>query len=226
MAPIFYFISAFLAPFGLHTLLDSQGINASTASSQSFISGVLLVLYILSFTARKRYMFVGISIVYATWFYFALTSHIIGPSHLAREYKLDEWRVIFAGTSYLALGNYFKKIEQSSFTEYLNFFGANMVLATVLFMGGWSPNQSVVWELIYPALVFGFIFGSIRFKSNSFLVLGTAYLMIYILKLTAEYFADTVGWPLALVISGFILMGVGFMSVQLRQKYTKKGAAT
>jgi uncharacterized integral membrane protein len=50
--------------------------------------------------------------------------------------------------------------------------------------------------------------------------------MIYILKLTAEYFADTVGWPLALVISGFILMGVGFMSVQLRQKYTKKGAAT
>ena len=221
LSPIFYLLSAALAPFGLHTLLDSQGINAATALSQSFIAGALLTLYLLSFIAKKRYMFAGISIIFATWLYLALGNHIMGAAPIAREYKLDEWRIIILGASYLALANYFKRIKRATFTSYLNFFGTNAVLLGALIMGGWKPNQSPIWEMLYPIIVSGFIFGSTRTGSNSMLGLGTIYLMIFILKITSQYFAGAIGWPLALVISGFLLMIIGLLSVRFKQKYLK-----
>lgn len=34
-----------------------------------------------------------------------------------------------------------------------------------------------------------------------------------------EYFKDSLGWPLALVISGMMLMGVGFLTFRLKRRY-------
>jgi len=43
--------------------------------------------------------------------------------------------------------------------------------------------------------------------------------MAYILKITFEYFSSGLGWPLALVIAGLAMIGVGYMSISLKKKY-------
>jgi hypothetical protein len=43
--------------------------------------------------------------------------------------------------------------------------------------------------------------------------------MIYILKITGEYFQDGLGWPLALVLAGLALIAVGYVAVYVNNKY-------
>ena len=94
-------------------------------------------------------------------------------------------------------------------------------LGAALALGGWSPQQNIFWELIFPGLVFGIIFLSVYLKNKSFLVFGALYLMAYIIKITSEYFSQSLGWPLALVLAGFMLMGIGYFAFYLNQKYIK-----
>ena len=73
--------------------------------------------------------------------------------------------------------------------------------------------------LIFPVLVFGALYLSVHLKSKSFLTFGTLFLMGYILKLTSEYFSDSLGWPLALVIAGLAMIAAGYLSLYLKRKY-------
>jgi hypothetical protein len=43
--------------------------------------------------------------------------------------------------------------------------------------------------------------------------------MIYILKITHEYFSKDLGWPLALVLVGFFMIAIGYFSFYLNRKY-------
>ena len=86
-------------------------------------------------------------------------------------------------------------------------------------LGGFQPNQDAFWELIYPVIIFGALFTSVYIKSKSVLTMGTIFLMIYILKITAEYFSTGLGWPLALVIAGLMMIGAGYMSITIKAKY-------
>ena len=86
-------------------------------------------------------------------------------------------------------------------------------------LGGWSPDASVLWELLFPGLVFGMMFLSVHLRAKSFLVFGAIFLMIYILQITGEYFQEGLGWPLALALARLALIGVGYMAVYVNNKY-------
>ena len=49
--------------------------------------------------------------------------------------------------------------------------------------------------------------------------MSSMYLMAYILKITAEYFTDSLGWPLALVLTGLALIAIGYLHFNLKSKY-------
>ena len=54
------------------------------------------------------------------------------------------------------------------------------------------------------------------------LVLGSLYLMGYIMKITAEYFSDSLGWPVSLVLVGFALIAIGYATFMMNQRFMKK----
>jgi uncharacterized integral membrane protein len=45
--------------------------------------------------------------------------------------------------------------------------------------------------------------------------------MGYIFKITSEYFASSLGWPLALIIAGFAIIGAAAGAISLRRKYSR-----
>jgi len=53
------------------------------------------------------------------------------------------------------------------------------------------------------------------------LLVGTLAMLIYIGYYTAEHFANTVGWPIALVIIGIALIGLSALAVRLNNQYIK-----
>ena len=81
-------------------------------------------------------------------------------------------------------------------------------------------TQNVFWELIFPGLALATLFVSVPLKAKSFLTFGALFLMSYILKITAEYFTSGLGWPLALVLAGLMLIAVGYLYVFIKKKYS------
>lgn len=215
----FYLISALVTPMGLWVVFDNAGFDTSSYGSQSLISGIMLGTYLLSLLVFRKNIFTLFSILFGTWLFFSFTGFMIGGGQYFDSWKFYEYRVLVAGIAYMLLGYAFSKTERAPLSGFLYGFGILGFLGAALTLGSWKPNQNVFWELIYPGLVFGALFLSVQIKSKAFLTFGTLFLMAYILKITSEYFSSGLGWPLALVIAGLAMIGVGYMSISLKKKY-------
>lgn len=218
-SPAFYLISALVTPMGLYVVFDNAGFDAGSYGTQALISGIMFGSYLLSLLVFRKNIFMLFSILFGSWLFFSLTSLMVGGASFFDDWKFYMYRVLVAGVAYILLGYAFSKDERAPLKGFLYGFGILGVLGSALALGGWEPNQNVFWELIYPGLVFGALFLSVHIKSTSFLTLGTLFLMAYILKITSEYFSSGLGWPLALVIAGLAMIGVGYMSLSIKKRY-------
>jgi hypothetical protein len=179
----------------------------------------MLFTCLLSFIISRKNIFTLFSIIFGTWLFFSLTSWMVDGLPSFNNWKFYMYRILVTGITYILMGYSFSKNERAPLSGFLYSFGILGVLSAALILGEWTPNQNVFWELIYPILVFGALFLSVHIKSKAFLIWGTIFLMAYILKITAEYFSTSLGWPLALVIAGLAMIGVGYMSISIKNKY-------
>jgi hypothetical protein len=130
-----------------------------------------------------------------------------------------KYRTLAIGISYILLGYSFSQSERKVLSGVLYSFGVIGFLGSAIALQGYKPTQNYFWELIFPVLNMVIILISVKLRSKSFLVFGSLFLIGYIIKITSEYFSDSLGWPVALVIAGFGIMGVGYLIVWIRKKY-------
>jgi hypothetical protein len=215
----FFLISSLTIPIGLLVTFDAAGMDIGESGVLSLVSTMLVSMFIASYLIFKRTIFVLFSIFYGTWFYFSFLGLMIGDSPDLNTWQSYMYRILFAGISYALIGYSFSKNKLSPISDFLYGLGTIAILSSTMTLGGFSPNQDAFWELIYPALIFGALYISVYIKSKSVLALGTIFLMIYILKITSEYFSSGLGWPLALVLAGLFMIGVSYMSITIKNKY-------
>ena len=216
----FYLISALVMPLGLYITFYEVGFDMGGTGMQSLISAILLMVYLLSFAIFRKSLFIVFSVIFSTWFFFSFTSFLVGNNPLFGN-DFFQYRILAVGLAYILLGYYFYKNSRSSLTGFLYGFGIMGFLGSALFLGGWQPNQKIFWEIIFPGLVFGTLFLSVFLKSRAFLTFGTIYLMLYIIKITSEYFSGSLGWPLSLVLIGFLLIASGYLFIYIKNKYIR-----
>lgn len=214
----FYFISALVMPLGLHVTFYVAGIDTGTYGIQTIVSGILLITFLLSYLVEHKSVFVLFNIIFGTWLFFSLTNFIVG-GRPGFEWEFSAYRVLCVGVVYALLGYYFFETPHRVLTGALYGFGALCSLGAALALGDWEPQQNWFWEMIFPGLVFGVMFLSVYLKSRSFLTFGSLYLIAYIFKITAEYFSDSLGWPLVLVLTGLGLIASGYLHFTLKRKY-------
>lgn len=214
----FYLISALVLPIGLYVVFDNAGFDTGSAGIQSLASGISLGFFLLSYIAFRKNIFILFTILFGTWFFFNFTSFMVSSNPLF-DWKFFEYRTLIVGVSYILIGYAFAKGEKVSLSSFLYGFGILGFLGAALSLGGWSPMQNTFWELIFPGLALATLFVSVPLKSKSFLTFGSLFLMIYILKITGEYFTNGLGWPLSLVLAGLMLIAVGYLYVYLKKRY-------
>jgi len=215
---VFHFISALVLPMGLYVTFDTAGLEVNTSGLQSLIFAILTVTYLLSFWLYRKTLFIFFCIIAGTSLFFTFMDYLI-IDHSSFDWEFTAYRVLSIGLSYGILGYYFSTTRYRALTGFLLGFGVLYFLGAALALGDWKPHQNVFWELIYPGLVFGILFLSVYLKSKSFLTFGSIYLVAYISKITVEYFENSLGWPLSLVLIGFLLIAIGYMHFYLKKKY-------
>lgn len=222
-AQAFFLLSGLVLPLGMYVTVDKLGFDVAQNSVQWVIWLVMFGLFLAAYFKFRIPVLALFSVLFATGLY-SLSIDLVAGQNFVSSDKVMQYKVLFAGLAYLCLGYYFVQTELRSLTGFLYGFGVLAFLGAAMALGGWDPHQNVFWELAFPFLVFGVIILSVYLKSRAFLVFGSLFLVGYIFKLTGEYFQESLGWPLALVIAGFLVMLVGYYAVSLGKKYFPKTA--
>lgn len=216
----FFLLSGMLAPLGVEVTLKEMGFDLSLNSVQLLAFMVMSAVFLGAFYYYKKAILLFFGIAFVTGIFHYIVNIVVG-NNLDSKRAMDIWeyRILVLGLAYMFLGYYLSQTSQKDLTGIMYGFGSLFFLGAAIALGGWQPYQNAFWEISYPFLVFGIIFLSVFVKSRSFLVFGTMFLIGYILKLTGEYFSSGLGWPLALVLAGLAIMGVGYYAVKLNKKY-------
>ncbi len=214
----FFLISALVLPIGIYVAFEVANITF-TIGIHAVIAAILLAVHGASFLLFRKTIFLIFTLIFGAWLFFALTSYLVGNRPLFDAGDFIAYRFLCVGLMYTFFGYHLTTTKHRELTGPLYSFGLAIFLGAALALGKWQPQQNTFWELIFPGLVFGIIFLSVHLKSKAFLTFGALYLMAYIIKITGEYFTDSLGWPLALVLAGFALIAIGYFSVYLNRRY-------
>ena len=215
----FFLISALILPIGLSVTFDLAGLNLGDSSTQILISAILSFVYIGSIYLYKKNLFIIFGTLFATALYGSIVHLILGDqAYTPAVWDLYTYSAMLVGAVYILLGYSLSQsaVYHKVIGTYYGF-GALILLGSALSLGG-------VWDVLYVGLVFAVLFLSVYLKSQAFLVFGSLFLMAYLVKITSQYFANVIGWPIALIFAGFALIGVGFAAYYVNEKFIKISA--
>ncbi|HOC41657.1 MAG TPA: hypothetical protein PKJ99_01460 [Thermoanaerobaculales bacterium] len=215
--PAFFLIAALVLPVGMAVSLDEAGLDPGKLGLQCLMALVLLAAFLAAYRLFCASSLLVYAIAYGTWAFFAITGFLVGSDPRFAGRAFFEYRTLAVGLAFMVLGWAFSATERDGLTGPLYTFGSLAFLGSALALGGWEPSQSAFWELIFPGLVFGVLYLSVVLRSTALLAFGALFLGAYLTKITGEYFSDSMGWPLALIVLGLLLMGVGFLTFRLKR---------
>lgn len=219
LANAFFLISALVLPIGLFTAYETAGFNSGRNATLLLITAILTLLFATSYWFYRKIVFTVFTVIFATGLFVSSLEMIVGGNPIF-EGNIYLYQSLTVGLAYLLLGYQFSTNRtNSSLTGWLDGFGSIGFFGAALALGGYFPGQNIFWELAFPLLVTGEIVLGLRLKNRSLLVWGAIFLMAYILKITSEYFSQSLGWPLALVVAGLSLIGLGYYLFYLNRKY-------
>jgi hypothetical protein len=214
----FHFVAALLFPTGIFVTLYELGFRGGDWGPGLVFLG-LTAAYVLAYLTYRRNLLLLFTIIFGTIATLLLTDAMVAGGPVFDAGRYAAYRVFGIGLSYCAFAYAWRGTPRQSLSGVLYGFGSLGVLASALALGGWKPEQHIMWEITYPGLAFGAMFLSLWLRSRAMLVFGAIAVMAFIGKITAEYFADNLNWPLMLILAGFVLIGMGYLTYHLNRKY-------
>lgn len=216
IGPIFHFIGGMLIPGGAIVTLSELEVDFVSLWPVAITFGVIFAFYLLLNAIHKHPILTFFAIANGTAFIYLLVEAMVeGPYY--RHEDLYAYLTMVIGASYLFLAHAFREGWNKHLIGALYFFGSGGFLGAAFS----QVFDSVPWQLFYFLIVLGGLFLSVYMKSRSILVMGTLFLIAHVSYITSEYFADSLGWPISLVILGFVFIGLGYASVTINKKYIK-----
>ena len=216
LSQAFFAISAALAPIGVLVVLKELDL-ALTPAVHAITGLGLGLLYLSAFWQARRNLLVLLSVAYLSWAYYATFAGLFDVTA-----DIGKWATIILGTSYVLVAYYFQtyrlaqdngeRFEKKAVGSILYGLGTMAVLLPAIFIGG-------IFDLIALALIFGAFYLSVYVKSKTMLLASGLFLMVYIIKITAGYFAESINWSLALIVIGFLVIAVGYGTFYVNRRF-------
>lgn len=214
IGPIFHFIGGMLVPGGAMVTLSELSADTITLWPVTITFGVIFAFYLLLNFFHKHAVLTFFAIANGTAFIYLLVEAIVeGPYY--RHEDLYAYLTMVIGASYLLLAYAFRNGWNKILIGALYFFGISGFLGAAFS----RVFDSVPWQMIYFLIVLGCLSLSVYMKSRIILVISTLFLIAHVSYITSEYFANSLGWPISLVILGFVFIGLGYASITINKKY-------
>lgn len=219
IAQIMFVISGVLAPVGVFVLFKKLDISFLPLH-QGVIALALFIIFAFAQYIARSTVLVLLLTAFATWLYYSLVLYVFSLTLYHGDFT--KWASVVLGFSYIltAFGIWHDK-ERRAVDGHSTPAGILYGLGTLAVLGG-GISIGGVWDFIFILFIFAAFYGGVYMKSRSMLFFGAVFLMAHVMKLTFRFFLNSLGWPVALIISGALIIAVGYLTFQLNQRYLSK----
>lgn len=205
--PVLILTASFLQTTGLLVLMhEYMNTGNDPRYAALMVTVIMLMQQLVTLVARPAFA----TLVFLALFY-ALGAYATICDLLDIK---DKYAIFLAGASLLGLASALTRTRYASVTPFWFFIGA--VGAS---FGAWDMLGRTPAEILYSAFATGLIYLSTQVQSRGVLLVGTLSLLGYIGYFTAENFANSIGWPIALVLIGGAFIGIGATAMKINRKY-------
>lgn len=211
---VFHAIGGVLIPGGAMVALTELNVDFSTVWPITNMFGVIFVFYLLLNFVHKNVVLTLFSVFNGTAFIYFLVAAITDASFYNNG-DLYTYLTMIIGASYMLFGYSFRDGWNKKLSPVLYLLGITGILGAAFS----QVFDSVFWQMIYFVLIIGGLFLSVHLKNRNILIMSTLFLIAHISYITSEYFADSLGWPISLIVLGFMFIGLGYASVNINKKY-------
>lgn len=215
LAQVLFAISSGLAPLGVFVFLQETNVDI-TLRIQMLIAGVLAIIYGAALLVSKRPLLVLVTTAFATWSYWAYILEAL-MSITSFEMVL-KWASIVAGVAYVCIGYGYQAVTTQNSADKRAVVNLLYTAGTLGILGGMSMLGGV-FDLVFIGILFVTFYASVFLKSRGMLGLSAIFLIAHLIKLTGLYFVDSLGWPIALIGIGFLVIGVGYGTYYINRHF-------
>lgn len=204
-----FLISAFLLPSGMFVFLNEYGQGNDVQLASMIVFGLLAFQFLGAFSSVKR-----TSLLFFGFLFWNVALGIL----MDRANVPGEIIGISLGLSIMLIAWKIDKTKHCSISAFWYFFGSIGLLWSVFDIVNGSP----IIDILYLPLTLFIMLLSTHIHSKTLLFVSTCSLLGFLGYFTHEYFADVTGWPIALMIMGFLLVFISSYAVKLGGKIKNK----
>ena len=203
-----FLMSGLLQPTGIFVMLQEYSSGGDPRHGILYMASIMLIQHGAAFWAKRRTTLAFTSITFGCIFFGTLFD----------MWDMDQKLIgTVVGTSLLCIAYAINNSRHTAISPFWYFIGSVMLLWSVF-----EAVENTPFELAYLGIAAFMIFLSTLVRSRTLLLVSTLSLLGYIAYFTAEHFANTLGWPLALIIGGLALIGLSSLAVKLNNKYIRQ----
>lgn len=204
-------IAALFQPTGIFVMLDEFSRGGDPRHGVMFMAGAMVLQQGLTFVAKKRTTLAFTTIFFSGVFMAALMDVMDIDSDLT---------AVCIGASLMCVSWSLSQSPHRSISAFWYF------IASVLTLVGYGDMvERTVAEPTFLGLAAFFIFLSTKARSRTLLLVGTLAMLCYIGYFTGKHFADSLSWPLMLILIGGAFIGVGALALRINAKYIRGQSA-
>ncbi len=202
-----YLMAVVLQPMGMLIAFSELSSAGEPLHALLAVSAVMLVQCLLTFARLRR----------TTPLFFAL---LFGCTALGTALELldaePELNGLVVGVTCFLVTVAVQRTQHGGVTPFWY-----LVAATLVQVSWFAIVERGTLEISFIALPCALVYSSTSLRSRTLLAAGTLGMLVYIGYFTGEHFADSLGWPLALILLGFLMMAFGTAAVRIHRRYIK-----
>jgi hypothetical protein len=205
--PLFLMASA-LEPTGMLVTFSEFGSGGDWHGAGLLTAGTMAIQLGATFAAIRRTTLLFLTVLFAALFWLtafdllnaddAVVAAVLGSSLLMSAIGVDRTPHRVITPVWYLLGS-----------------------AGVLY-GLFESVEGTPLEIVFLVASAGFVYLSAVLHSRTLLFVATAAILAYTAWFTGEHFADSVGWPIALVVFGLIMIALSALAFRIDRQYVRR----
>ena len=204
-----FLVAGALEPTGMLVAFDEFGSGGDWRLAALVTAATMALQFGATFAALRRSTLLFLTMLFGVLFWWTAFDLLDFDGGLTA--------VILGGSMVLAAAG----IDQ---TRHDDITPAWYLVGGIAFLAGlFDQVESTPFEIIFVAVAAALVYLSVLFHSRTLLIVAVLGILAYTGWFTGQHFADSVGWPLALIAFGIFMIGLSALAFRIDRQYVRNG---
>ena len=206
-APPLFLIAAGLEPTGMLVAFNEFGSGGDARWAALFTAGVMAIQFAAIFSVLRQSMLLFLAVLFAMLAWVTVFDIL----------NVDEsFGIMMLGGCLLLAAIAADRTPHRVITP------AWYLVGGIGFLYGlFDLVEGTLFELLFILTASGFVYLSAAIPSRTLLLVATGAILGYTGWFTGEHFADSLGWPLALMLFGLLMISLSAIAFRIDRKYIR-----